>query len=192
MERTREENKERIKKVAGGFDKALKVVKILLIIGIVLAVIYSITFLILGATDYITTIYEKHPKWVGDIKIGFDKDELMFIKQKSITLEEIYLNHDLDRLMYGYAVNGVGQAISMVIFYLIAHYTQKIFRLLKNNDSPFDEALLKPFKLLFIILTIIIIRKSLFFGILTGGLLACMYLIYSYGCNMQEDEDHTL
>lgn len=189
---TREQNKEKIKKIAGGFDKALKVIKILLIIGIVIAVIWAIAFFILGATDAITTLYDKYPKMFGDIKVSVDEDELMFIKNKTITLEEIYQNGDLDKLMYGYGVMALAQATTMVVFYFVSLYTQKVFRLLKNNESPFDESLLKPFKLLFIIITIVIIIKSIFFGILTGGILACMYLIYLYGCSMQEDEDHTL
>ncbi len=189
---TREENKEKIKKVASGFYKALRVIKVLLIIGIVLTIIWSIAFFILGATDAVTTLYEKYPKIFGDIEITIDKDELMFIKNKTITLEEVYQNNELDKLMYGEGVMALAEATSIVVFYFIAHYTQKVFRLLKDNESPFDESLLKPFKVLFIVLTIIILTRSVFFGILTGGILACMYFIYLYGCSMQEDEDHTL
>lgn len=190
----RKQNKEKLIKVATTFDKVLQVFKILSIIGIVLFVLAAITFAILGVTGAATKIYELNPELFGKMKISDNKDAFMFLNdEKTVYLREIYEIGKLDMLLYGVAVGSLSVATETVVYLLIMIYLQKVFRTIETNETPFNTNLLKPFKILFIVLTILaIFRYNLFAGILTGGLLACIYFIYAYGCNMQEDEDQTL
>lgn len=190
---SKEESKNKIKKTAKTFDNILKVIKILLIILIILSMVSAVIMFLLGATDYCDTIYEKFPTKLGKIEFGDKNDRLMFIDNaNNITVKELYLSGDLDKLMYGLAVEQVSYSLTLLVCLLISHFVQKVFRLLHQNESPFDKTLIKPFKILFILLTLFVVFKSVIFGIITGGLLLCLYLIYVYGCRMQEDEDMTL
>lgn len=189
---SKEESKQKIKKVAKTFDKILYVLKILMVILIVLSVISAITFFILGVSGGAENLYEKFPK-LGKIEFDNKNDRLLFIDySKACTVKEIYEQGDLDKLMYGLALEQLTNSVTLVICVLICHFVQRVFRLLHQSESPFDKTLIKPFKILFIILTIFVLFKSLILGIITGGLLLCLYLIYVYGCRMQEDEDMTL
>lgn len=188
---SREESKEKLKKISSSFDKIISVVKIILLICIIFSILFAVVVFVLGATDAITKLYENHPRLFENLDLDTKEESLMFVKS-NLTIEEIYANGDLDKLMYGISLKFLSSTLIMVITYIIAHYLQKIFRMLKTNESPFDENLLKPFKVLFIIITILVLIKHVILGILIGGVLACMYFIYAYGCRMQEDEDHTL
>lgn len=190
---SRIQNKERLKKTATIITNILKVVKIILIVGASILVLLSITSAILGVTGAFTKLYEQFPEEFSNIKLTLDNNYYMFVKERNITLGEIYLNGELDLLLYGVAVTLISSAVSAVIFILLIHFAQKVFILMSKNESPFDKSLLVPFRVLFIILTVIIVFKSsVFFGLLVGGLLLCLYFIYSYGCKMQEDEDMIL
>ena len=189
---SREESKNKIKKVAKSFYKILHVMKIIMIIMIALSLISAIVLFALGITGAIDDIYEKFPK-LGKVEFDSKNDRLMFIEySKSCTLKDIYEKGDLDKLMYGIAFEQFTYSFALIIGVLICHFVQKIFRLLHQSESPFDKTLIKPFKILFIILTILVMLKAFILGLIIGGILLCLYLIYVYGCKMQEDEDMTL
>ncbi|MCR5350467.1 MAG: hypothetical protein K6E20_05725 [Acholeplasmatales bacterium] len=187
---SRETSKENLKKYSSIFYKLLMVIKVFLIVFAVIFIVLGLTTFMLGVSDKISDIYRDHPKMFENI--DFEKDDaLMFVKNE-VTVEEIYLSGDLDKLMYGYAVYYAAHAAIMVVSVCLCHYVQKIFKLISLSESPFDTKLLKPLKILFIILTIFSVIKSGLLGLLVGGILLCMYFMYMYGCKMQEDEDHTL
>lgn len=186
------ESKEKLKRVASGLSKVLKVVKIILIVVSVIALIEAVVFFILGGTDYITKIYEAHESKLANIKVEYDNDKFIFIKYNYVYLKDLYVNGDLDKLILGYGVETLAAAINFAVFALVCHYIRKVFVLLRDNENPFDVSMLKPLKIMFVLITILIIFKNLIIGIIVGGLLACLYFIYLYGCCMQEEDDHTL
>ena len=186
------ESKEKLKKVSSVLCKVLKVVKIILIVVAAIAVVEAIAFFIIGGTDYITKFYEAHESRLADIKLNYNNDKFLFIEYDYMYLKDIYAKGDLDKLMLGYGVETLGAAVNCTVLAIVCHFIRKVFILLRDNENPFDTSMLKPLKIMFILITIIVIIKNLFIGILVGGLLTCLYFIYLYGCCMQEDEDHTL
>ena len=190
---TRQENLQKLKKVSGGFEKAAGVLKILLIILASFMAACAIFSAIAGVTGLMNKMYEAFPDFWSKVKVDYDSKGLMFIKSGSTTLKELYEQGLLNKFMYGNAVSAIGIASELAIYAIILHFLKKLFASINESETPFNPNLLTPFKVCFIILTIVIVfRYSLFPGILIGGLLACLYFIYAYGCNMQEDEDQTL
>ena len=190
---TRQENLQKLKKVSGGFEKAAKVLKILLIIFASFMAACAIFSAIAGVTGLMNKLYELQPEFWGNVKVDYNSKALVFIEKNNVTLKELYEQGLLNKFMYGNAVSCIGIASELAVYAIILHFLQKLFASINASETPFNPDLLKPFKICFIILTIVIVfRYSLFPGILIGGLLACVYFIYAYGCNMQEDEDQTL
>lgn len=190
---TKEKNKEKLKKTAHVINKVIKIVKIVLIVMAAILVTMALVSAILGAAGVATKFYEQFSEQLAGVKIDYKNESLMFLDKKAVYLSELYMDGSLNLLLYGLAVSFLGSAAGMVITVILLHFAQKVFILMENSESPFDKSLLKPFRIIFIIITIVAVFKaSVFFGLLVGGLLLCMYFIYAYGCNMQEDEDHTL
>ena len=193
MNTTRQENLQKLKKVSSGFEKAAKVFKILLIIFASFMAACALFSVIAGATGLVNKIYELQPEFWGNVKVDYNSKALVFIEKNNVTLKELYEQGLLNKFMYGNAVSCIGIATELAVYAIILHFLRKLFALINETETPFNPSLLKPFRVCFIILTIVIVfRYSLFPGILIGGLLACLYFIYAYGCNMQEDEDQTL
>ena len=193
MNTTRQENLQKLKKVSSGLEKAAKVFKILLIIFASFMAACALFSVIAGATGLVNKIYELQPEFWGNVKVDYNSKALVFIEKNNVTLKELYEQGLLNKFMYGNAVSCIGIATELAVYAIILHFLRKLFALINETETPFNPSLLKPFRVCFIILTIVIVfRYSLFPGILIGGLLACLYFIYAYGCNMQEDEDQTL
>ena len=180
---TRQENLQRLKKVSGVLKKVAKVLKIILIIFASFMAACALFSVITGASGLMNKIYEAYPQFWSEVKVS----------NGSTTLKVLYEQGLLDKFMYGNAVSCIGIATELAVYAVILHFLRKLFTLINESETPFNDSLLKPFKICFIILTIVIaLRYNLISGILIGGLLACLYFIYAYGCNMQEDEDQTL
>lgn len=190
---TRQENMAKLKKVSGGFEKATKVFKILVIIAAAFMLACAIFSLIAGLTGLVNKMYESFPDRMGKIQIDYNSKALMFMEKRSVSLAELYNQGLVNKFMYGNAVVCLSIACELTIYAIILHFLRKLFIMINTNETPFNVNMLKPFRACFIILTIVIIfRYSLVPGLIIGGILACVYFIYAYGCNMQEDEDQTL
>lgn len=186
------ESKEKLKKVSSGLCKVLRVVKIILIVLSIIAAIEALVFFVLGGTDLITKIYEANESKLANVKLEYDSDKFIFINYNYVYLKDLYAKGDLDKLVLGYGVETIGVAINLCVFAVVCHYIRKVFILFRDNENPFDVSMLKPLKIMFILITILIIIKNVIVGLIVGGLLACLYFIYLYGCCMQEEDDHTL
>ena len=190
---TRQENLQKLKKVSGVLKKVAKVLKIILIIFASFMAACALFSVITGASGLMNKIYEAYPQFWSEVKVSNNSKGLLFIDSGSTTLKVLYEQGLLDKFMYGNAVSCIGIATELAVYAVILHFLRKLFTLINESETPFNDSLLKPFKICFIILTIVIaLRYNLISGILIGGLLACLYFIYAYGCNMQEDEDQTL
>ena len=190
---TRKENISKIKNISGGLSKATKLLKILMIVISIIMLILSVTFAIIALSNLATKIYESNTDLFGNLNIKNDTKTLIFISERNVKLSVIYANGSLNNLVYGYALNFLIISVELVIYAIILHFLTKLFNLINENETPFNVNLLKPFRICFIILTLVLVlRYSVVCGILVGGILACLYFIYAYGCNMQEDEDMML
>ncbi len=79
--------------------------------------------------------------------------------------------------------------IATAIFIMI----QKTFVLIKDSETPFDPAVLKRLKLVFVIIAI---AALLFSGVgtavMSGIVFWCVYCILDYGFILQQEVDETL
>lgn len=179
------ENIQKIKKISSIALIFANIAKIFLIIG---TVVMSLT----GCSMI----------WANDV---FDKK---FAESEALTNQEIstaiYIEGglvsgiiDLKRNTESQAaelgVNLLAVAVVMASFAVVLHFAAKVFKALKENDSPFRPAILKNIK---IVVVLIAIQLSLQSGLLVGVIVVfsvgVICLIFEYGCQLQQQFDETL
>ncbi len=82
--------------------------------------------------------------------------------------------------------------VLFVLFALTLHYVAKVFKEIRDSDSPFRPAVLKRLRMTFILIVLMSSQNSLFFGVVVAIALWCVYCIVDYGCELQRLSDETL
>jgi len=78
------------------------------------------------------------------------------------------------------------------LFTIIAiRFALKLFRQLKENGSPFRGEVVKELKKLAIVLLIVGCATGMI-GFIASGIVWILYLIFDYGCALQNESDTTL
>lgn len=140
--------------------------------------------------------------WMNDI---FDKK---FAEAKALTNQEIStaihiegglvsgiidLKRNTESQAAGLGVNLLAVAVVMASFAVVLHFVAKVFKALKESDSPFRPAVIKNIKIVFVLISI---QQSLQSGLLVGAIVTlsvCVIcLIFEYGCGLQQQFDETL
>jgi hypothetical protein len=70
-------------------------------------------------------------------------------------------------------------------------FTKKVFKLLQENGSPFRKDVIKALKHLAIVLLFVGFASGIV-AFLTAGIVWALYLIFDYGCTLQNENDTTL
>lgn len=153
-----------------------KIAKIICVIGIVLCVGAGIEFIRLN--DALNTVMSQATleKMMNEI-IG--NDFRMFF---------------LDSHQVGIAM-GVYFLIESVLLIILAvsfHYIGKIFQDIKVSDSPFRRPVLKNMKVVFVLITLLILQSAPLSGVMAGFSFWCVYSLFEYGCELQQLSDETL
>jgi hypothetical protein len=86
---------------------------------------------------------------------------------------------------------GIGGFISVIFTIFSLRFTKRVFRLLRENGSPFREDVVKTLKRLTIVL-LITGGVSGVIPFLAAGIVWVLYLIFDYGCALQYESDTTL
>lgn len=86
----------------------------------------------------------------------------------------------------------IGLCVLLVFFAVMLHLVAKTFREIRDSDSPFRPVILKNLSLPFILITLLALMESLFFGAVVGIAFWCVYCILDYGCELQRQSDETL
>lgn len=124
-------------------------------------------------------------------------DAIFTKEQLTITSDIPALQIYFDSHQYGYAYS-IGFYLVMITAYCLSAcvmlgFTRKIFSIIKEAESPFDVRVLKPLRITFIVLTVIIVFSvSNITGIVVALILWCVYNFFSYGCELQKLSDETL
>lgn len=186
-------NTEKLQNTAKGIASALNVFKIIAIVVASVLLALTIGFFILGVTNAFTKLYQLYASELENIVIKFDKDSFAFINfTQELTLKEIYESGKLEALAFELALKCLVSAFQTVALVVIIFIIKPIFDKLSVSETPFTLEIKKALKISFIVITIFAIMESVFVGLIIGGLLACVYFMFLYGCELQVNEDTTL
>ena len=92
------------------------------------------------------------------------------------------------------AIGGCLVVIGVILIFpvVIMHFVEKVFKEIKDGDSPFRQSVLKKLWVLFILLTLFALSSSIMFGLVIGFSLWCVLRMFEYGCELQRLSDETL
>lgn len=103
------------------------------------------------------------------------------------------LKHNTESQAAGFGVNLLAIAVVMIAYAVVLHFVAKVFKALKESDSPFRPAVIKNIKIVFVLISIFLALQS---GFLAGALVAVslwgIFMIFEYGCELQQQFDETL
>ena len=182
-------NTEKLQNTAKGIAKALNVFRIIAIIGSAVLLALTLGLCVVGFTNTFTKIYELYPSELGNIRINFNQHSMAFIDiSEELTLKTIYESGKLDILAFELALKTFAAFFQMEIIVIIISFIKPIFDKLSISETPFTLEIKKALKFSFIAITIFAIIESVFVGLIIGGILACVYFMFLYGCELQFNE----
>lgn len=171
-------------------QKTSKIVLILASIAKVLCIVVAVSCLVggmlsFGLKDAINSGI------IRDLDNGTLQMEDVFAgqKMKADVCEAIVQNGHTAEVLAGYLLTcGVMTTVMAVMF----HFIGRIFKDFREGYSPFQPALVKKLKVLFVFITLFTLKTSLLIGALIGLALWCVLQIFDYGCVLQRESDETL
>ncbi|MCM1126388.1 MAG: hypothetical protein NC429_07935 [Lachnospiraceae bacterium] len=176
----------KIAKIKKSSNAALIVVKILKTFCIIMTVVsIGCGCAFIAAKDYI------------------DQEFARALETGELELDEIYINAGgfLDSALNMAEVESVAVTVGtylfaigivLICFSVLAHCMGKIFKDIKESYSPFQQEIIKNFKVVFVLITLLALYNSLLIGAAIGFSLWCMFWIFEYGCELQRQSDETL
>ena len=174
----KEENKKlgNIKKSSNAALIIAKIVKIICVIGIVFCVGVGIEFIRLN----------------DDLKTVMSQDTLEKLENEIIDNDFMTLFIGSHRIGIVFGAYFLIESVLLTILAVSFHYIGKIFQDIKVSDSPFRRPVLKNMKVVFVLITILILQSALLSGILAGFSFWCVYCLFEYACELQQLSDETL
>ncbi|MBD5473405.1 MAG: hypothetical protein HDR20_11115 [Lachnospiraceae bacterium] len=82
--------------------------------------------------------------------------------------------------------------IILICFSIVLHFMGKVFKDIMESYSPFRSEIIKSLKVVFVLITVLVLRSSLLIGAIVGFSLWCVFQIFEYGCELQKQSDETL
>ena len=86
---------------------------------------------------------------------------------------------------------GFSDVISIIVFIVALAYGKRIFKMLREDGSPFRDEVVKGLKNMAVALLVTGILTGLT-GVLSAGIVWVISLIFEYGCALQKESDTTL
>lgn len=185
-----------IEKVRDYSSKAIKfinIVKVIIIIGIVITSILSITFIV--GSFFADKINESilNGSAIGNISLKISNIEFLFVDfSESVELKELAESGNLEDVLITTAGEMITSLIKMIVSLILALTLKKLFVEINKGETPFNAEVLKRLKISFIIITILIGTESLLMAVIVGFSLACIYTMFTRSIELQEESDKTL
>lgn len=121
----------------------------------------------------------------------------------TLTAEELYINAGglLDTALNLSKVDSISVTlgvylcvigIMLICFAIVFHFMAKVFREIGESYSPFRPEIVKNMKVVFVLVTVLVLRSSLLIGVIICFSLWCILQIFEYGCELQRQSDETL
>lgn len=90
------------------------------------------------------------------------------------------------------ACNALYASVMAVAISVALSILRKTFIAVKESETPFNEDVLKKMRATGIIVSILVILSSVGIGVCVALSFWCLYSIFSYGIELQKNEDETL
>lgn len=188
---TKKESKEKLVKLSKGISKAMHVIKIIMIVGMIVCAVSAIICLIGYGLKWPERIYELYPN-IKDVTIDYGKEFYNITFKEKVLVGDLYEAGILNKVMLGFSLNCVVGIFQCLILFFVLKLLKPLFDSISNSESPYTYDILKKLKISFVLVTIMVFLESAFLALIVAGILACIYFIYAYGVKMQEDEDMML
>lgn len=99
---------------------------------------------------------------------------------------------DLDKISGTLGLNLLLTGIVVALFAVVFHFVGRVFKDIQESDSPFRQSILKSMRVVFVLVTLLVLQSSVLIGVLVGFSLWCVYCVFGYGCELQQLSDETL
>ena len=169
-----------IKKTANVAEKVLNVFKTIMIVGLVLCIVGAVVvfagpklgeFTIKGETVTVYNMIDEN---------AVLPDTLQF-------LEDVPLSNVVKM-----CITCIVAAIFVGLALILVITVKKMFTEIKESDTPFREAILPRIKVTGIVLTLFVLSQSVGIAVITALTFWCIYCVFEYGVELQNNEDETL
>lgn len=99
---------------------------------------------------------------------------------------------DLNRFGQTFGAYLLLDSIIIILFAVLLHFVSRVFKEIKESDSPFRKSILKDMIVVFVLITLLALQSSVLTGVMVGFALWCVYSVFEYGCELQQMTDETL
>lgn len=175
---------EKIKKTSNVALILIKITQIFLMMGIV--VMIGTGCLCLGARDYIDQAFARASE------MGTFSEAELSIKLESGFFSGVFRLDQTESVAEVLGVYLLTGSVMLICVLVILHFVGKVFKKLKESYSPFGPEIVKSMKIAFVLITVLVLQSSLLIGALVGVSLWCVFQIFEYGCELQQQSDETL
>lgn len=105
----------------------------------------------------------------------------------------IDVKRNSESLSAGLGINLLAAAVLIFFNAVVMHFVAKVFKALGKSDSPFRPEVVNNIRIVFVLISILLVLQSGFFvGAIVALSLWCIFLIFEYGCELQRQSDETL
>jgi len=169
-----------IKKSAGIAEKVLNVIKTILIVGIVLCIVGAALvfagaelgeFTVKGETVTVYNIIDENATLPSNLDF----------------LEDAPLSNTV-KMSITCIITAVFVALALVLVLIV----KKMFSEIKESDTPFRASVLPRIRAVGIVLTLFVLTQSVGVAAITALTFWCIYCVFDYGVELQNNEDETL
>ncbi len=143
---------------------------------------------------------------IGSIALGICQKEVDSALQDLIASGKVSLYLSQDNIVRfhmneGIMVQSVARELikniiqgmlALIFIAVVLSFISRIFKVFMENYSPFTGQILKDLKITFILITVLTLSSGLMMGLIIGFALYCVYQIFEYGCELQQQSDETL
>lgn len=86
----------------------------------------------------------------------------------------------------------IALGVMLICTAVTLHFLGKVFKEMRESYSPFQTDVIKNLKVVFVMVTLLVLSSSLGIGLLVGLSCWCVIHIFEYGCELQRMSDETL
>lgn len=173
---------ENIKKSGNVAMILAKIAKIICIVGAAICIVCGI-----GLIAFHSTVNEELHRAEAEGKIDLNDLILEFnVGGLNMSLD------DSDRISETLGMFLLLTSIFSVVFAVLLHFTGRVFKKIKESDSPFRRSILKDMRVVLVLITLLALQSSILIGVMVGFSLWCIYSVFDYGCELQQQSDETL
>ncbi len=116
----------------------------------------------------------------------------LYLSQENIV--RFHMNNNIEMQSYAkeLLINVMQGMMALIFITVLLAFIGRIFKVIKDNYSPFTGKIMRELKITFILITLLAANSGLIMGCVIGFALYCVYQIFAYGCELQQQSDETM